>query len=319
MPTVQEIMETKISLDIECIDRVYLNGYVKDLQMAGGVVNFIREQFAWPIPSPKALYELTDRFKKQVEAYAKEMGREVYTFRRGEDKEKVAQEHAELFGITEGVILIGKAQEKASTFYARREDRGRRVWFNYSRRTVQVTHYYFYLMDKDFGQCFIKVCTYLPFEVKVCFNGHEWAKQQLRQQAIEFEALSNGFAGCEDPEYLQDICHQLNAEKIQAFFDHWVDQLPWPLTAEHRAAGYEHLLSIWQMEVCRTQVFIDPEQGRALVEALIRENLDLGRPDANRTANRTTMAKSAQHWCRRTPVPHQNPLDRWYGFSRLRP
>jgi len=45
MPTVQEILPRKISLDIECVDRVHLNGYVKNLQMAGGVVNFIREQF----------------------------------------------------------------------------------------------------------------------------------------------------------------------------------------------------------------------------------------------------------------------------------
>ena len=78
---------------------------------------------------------------------------------------------------------------------------------------------------------------------------------------------------------LQAICHQLNAEKVQALFDRWVEQLPWPLSAEHRAAGYKHLLSVWQIEISRTQVFADPEQGRALVEDLIRDNLDLGRPD----------------------------------------
>ena len=38
-------------------------------------------------------------------------------------------------------------------------------------------------------------------------------------------------------------------------------------------------MSIWQIEISRTQVFADPEQGRAWVECLIRDNLDLGRPD----------------------------------------
>jgi hypothetical protein len=71
----------------------------------------------------------------------------------------------------------------------------------------------------------------------------------------------------------------LTAEAIQAFFDRWVDQLPWPLSPTEREAGYGHDLSVWQLEVSRTQVFADPEQGRALVEDLIRENLDLGRPD----------------------------------------
>jgi hypothetical protein len=279
MPNLQEILPGKISLDIECVDRVYLNGYVKDLQMPGGVVNFIREQFNWPIPSPKAMYQLTEAFKQAVETFAEEMGREIYTFSKGDDKDEVARQHAELFGVSDGVVLIGRAQEKASAFKSRRADENGKVWFNYFRQSVNVTHFYFYLMDPEFGLAFIKVCTYLPFEVKVCFNGHEWAKQQLRQAGIVFEALSNGFASCEDPERLQTICHQLNADKIQAFFDRWVDKLPWPLTQKQRAAGYQHLLSIWQMEVSRTQVFVDPEQGRALIECLIRDNLDLGRPD----------------------------------------
>jgi hypothetical protein len=142
-----------------------------------------------------------------------------------------------------------------------------------------VTYYYFYILDEEFGLFFIKVCTYFPFDVKVCFNGHEWAKQQLRKEGIGFEALNNGFLSCANPERLQVICHQLNAEKIQALFDHWDEQLPWPITQEQRTAGYAHQLSIWQLEVSRTQVFQDPEQGWALVEALIRDNLDLGRPD----------------------------------------
>jgi len=62
-------------------------------------------------------------------------------------------------------------------------------------------------------------------------------------------------------------------------FDRWVAKIPWPLSPQQQAAGYRHQLSIWQMEVSRTQVFADPEQGWALVEALIRDNLDLGRPD----------------------------------------
>ena len=96
---------------------------------------------------------------------------------------------------------------------------------------------------------------------------------------MEFEELSNGFATCQEPARLQSICHQLDAQKIQAFFDRWVEQIPWPLLPKQRASGYRHLLSVWQLEVCRTQVFADAEQGRAPVESLINENLDLGRPD----------------------------------------
>ncbi len=279
MQTLQEILPGKITLDVECVDRVYLNGYVKYLQMPGGVINFIREQFDWPIPSPKAMYKTSDRFRKAVDEFAEQQGLEIYTFSKGEDKDEIARQHAKSLDRKHGFVLIGKAQEKASTFASRQDDQGGKIWFKYSRRSVNVNHFYFYILDKDFGLFFIKVCTYFPFEVKVCFNGHEWAKQQLRQQGIDFEPLSNGFADCEYPACLQNICYQLNEAKIQALFDHWVEQLPWPLTREQQETGYKHLLSMWQVKVSRTQVFSDPEQGRALFENLIRENLDLGRPD----------------------------------------
>jgi hypothetical protein len=141
------------------------------------------------------------------------------------------------------------------------------------------TPYYFYLQDADFGPAFLKVCSYVPYPIKVCLNGHEWVKQQLRQAGTAFESLDNGFVSCADPEQLQAVCDQLGPDQIQAFFDKWIERLPLPLNAADRQAGYRHRLSIWQLEVSRTQVFTDPAQGRAFFEAVIRENLDLGRPD----------------------------------------
>jgi hypothetical protein len=244
---------------------------------------------------------MTQSYHQAVKAFAQREGLEIYRFKKKEDKEQVAKAHLAKFEGKSGVVLIGKAQEKASAFKGKREDReDKKVWFNYSRRDVNVIHYYFYILDEEFGLGFIKVCTYLPFEVKVCFNGHEWAKQQLGQEGIEFEALSNGFATCANPDRLQEICHSLSAAKIQAYFDHWVDKLPWPLSATERTAGYEHRLSIWQLEVSRTQIFLDPAQGQALVENIIRDNLDLGRPDRVSLlfARRVTKATPSEFYTR---------------------
>jgi hypothetical protein len=279
MPTIKEVLRDKVTLDIQSVDRVLLNGWVKNLQMPGGVVNFIRQERGWDIPSPVMLNNLTVAFRTAVEQFAAAHDLEIVDFAKGESKEERAQAALAAFSGTSGVVLIGKAQEEAVSFKGRRDDKGTKVWFTYRRECVRVTHYYFYVLDEEFGLAFIKVCTYLPFAVKVCFNGHAWAKQQLTKEGIAFEALDNGFAQCADPSRLQALCHRLTAEAIQAFFDRWVDQLPWPLSRAEREAGYRHDLSVWQLEVSRTQVFADPEQGRALVEELIRENLDLGRPD----------------------------------------
>ena len=67
--------------------------------------------------------------------------------------------------------------------------------------------------------------------------------------------------------------------QIQAFFAKWLARLPLPLTEADRRAGYDYRLSVWQVEVSRTQVFAEPAHGRAFFEEVIRENLDLGRPD----------------------------------------
>jgi hypothetical protein len=172
------------------------------------------------------------------------------------------------------------AQEQVFSFKARKETFGTKgVSFLFSREPVFVKVYYFYRQDADFGPAFIKVATYMPYPVKVCLNGHEWAKQQLRRAGVAFEALDNGFLSCADPARLQALCQQLGPDQVETFFEKWVARLPWPLTLADRQAGYHHRLAIWQMEVSQTHVFHRLVQGREFFEQVIRENLDLGRPD----------------------------------------
>ena len=133
--------------------------------------------------------------------------------------------------------------------------------------------------DREWGPAFLKVGTYLPYPVKLCLNGHEWVKQRLRHDRTRFESLDNGFRSCDDPATLQAACDALNATDVQTFFDRWSRQLPWPMSPAERVDGYDHRLAICQLEMSLTQVFDRPVQGRHFFEAVIRENLDLGRPD----------------------------------------
>jgi hypothetical protein len=275
---INEILKDHVTLDVECIDRIYLNGYIPNLQMPGQLVKFLRHR-GHVIPSPAMLGKMTNEYKTAVEAFAKAHNIPLFHFERGVRKDDVAAEYRAQQGEQEGILFIGIAQERAYAYKARKRVEGKRVFFDYSRQSVFVNHYYFYLQDDDFGPAFIKVCTYAPYAVKLCLNGHEWAKRQLRKRGVPFEPLDNGFLACEDPEALQEICDQLGPERIQAFFDKWQAQLPWRLTTKDREAGYQYRLSIWQVEFSRTQVFDDPVRGRQWFEAIIRDNLDVGRPD----------------------------------------
>ena len=91
--------------------------------------------------------------------------------------------------------------------------------------------------------------------------------------------MSNGFATANDPAALQAICDRLGPAEIQAFADYWLERLPLPLTVADQGAGYWWELSLRQVETSRTIVFDAPRRARAFVEALVADNLDLGRPD----------------------------------------
>lgn len=107
MTDINEILKDHVTLDMECIDRIYLNP-----EVPGQLVKFLHHR-GYEIPSPAMLGKMTNEYKAA------------------------------------------------------------------------------------------KVCTYAPYAVKICLNGHEWAKRQARKRGIAFEALDNGFLSCEDPDYLE--------------------------------------------------------------------------------------------------------------------
>src|SRR5207249_4125766 len=147
------------------------------------------------------------------------------------------------------------------------------------RSTAMVNHYYFYGVDRDFGPFFLKFCAYFPYTGKLCLNGHEYLKRQLAQRGIAYEALDNGILSCADPAQLQALCDGLSAAKIEALVRKWLARLPHPFTRRDQRAGYRYEVSILQAEFSLTQVLDRPVTGRLFFEEVIRENLDLGRPD----------------------------------------
>lgn len=281
MSTVAELLQQHVTLTVESFDRIYLNGYLPKLQTSGQLVYFLTAHRGNPIPSPALLNKMSADFKTRLEQFATDHGLTPITFERKQRKDDVATTHRTAFTGTNGVYLIGVAQEKCNAFKGktRHDPASKRVEVDYSRQSACVNHYYFYLVDEDFGPAFIKVCSYAPYAIKVCLNGHEWAKRQLDKEGIAYEALDNGFKSCTDPARLQALCDTLGPQQIAAFVRKWLDRLPLPLTQADRAAGFDYRLSVWQVEISQTLVFAEPVHGRQFFEEVIRENLDLGRPD----------------------------------------
>jgi hypothetical protein len=279
--TVNEVLGGHVVLDIECLDRVYLNAYVPILQSSGQVVAFMTQHLGMPIPSPALLEKISTRFRRSVESFAEANGIPWVRFAKDARKAEVMVPYlkrAAADGRSQ-VAAIGVAQEFQRVWAAyRRETATAAPQFTFAKADRRVTCYYFYLWDEGFGPAFVKVCAYFPYPAKIWVNGHEWAKRQAQRAGIAFTELSNGFAACADPAALQEICNRLQPGTIEVFAQRWLARLPLPFGPKDQRAGYWWEISMRQVEVSRTLVFDAPRRARAFFEALIADNLDIGRP-----------------------------------------
>src|SRR6266516_1221775 len=242
--TLNEVLDGHADLDLECLDRVYLHGYLGQLQVGGQVIQFLKHR-GYPVPSPAALQQIGDAFRRRVASFAEANHIPVVPLKAADRTIEVMKPYLDRAAATgrSQVAAIGVAQEVQRVFIARKRDTdpSRCPQFSFDKKDRRVTVYYFYLWDANFGPAFIKVCTYCPWPMKIWVNGHEWAKQQARKAGLGFTELSNGFASCQEAAALQRICDALQPGTIE--------------------------------------VFSQPRYARCFFAALVTDNLDLGRPD----------------------------------------
>jgi hypothetical protein len=278
--TVADVLTDHVVFEVECIDRMYLNVYVPGLQYAAGLVAFVHRQLDLPIASTAPLGKISDGFSAAMHRFAREQQVPWVDFAKGQRKDDIAHEHLTGFDRDEGVLFIGRAQEKTGLFRTeKRRGADGRAYPWIVRATGVVNHFYVYAVDADFGPFFLKFCSYFPYNARLCINGHEWAKRQAAQAGIGHTALDNGFATCDDPAALQAVCDRLGPAQVQALLDKWLAILPGAFTERDRVAGYRYELSVLQAEFSLTQVLDRPVSGRVFFEQVIRDNLDAGRPD----------------------------------------
>ena len=278
--TVADVIASHVTLELESLDRVYLNVYQPKLQTPRAVFYFLREHYGEGAVSSHQMKAITERFLDSIADYALEHEIPVINFAKGQRKEDLAAKYLATFPGTEGVLFIGKAQEKVRTVRTegRRNQRGETYpWIVDS--TAMVNQYYFYAVDEDFGPFFLKYSSYFPYGAKLCFNGHEYLKRQLAKEGIGYEELANGILSCDNPRRMQTLADGLTPRRIERFLRKWQDRLPCPFSARQQAAGYRYDASMCQIEFALTQVVDRPVHGRIFFEEVLRENLDLGRPD----------------------------------------
>ena len=166
-----DILEGHVALDVQCLDRIYLNGYVPNLQVGGQVVQFLASR-GFPIPSPAVVGRIGDQFRRSVRSFADANEIPMIKFGKGDRKVEVMAPHLARQARTgvSGVAAIGWAQEFqwVASCTATQARNGGAPHFGWGRAERRVTCYYFYVWDDDFGSGFVKIGSYFPYPIKVC-------------------------------------------------------------------------------------------------------------------------------------------------------
>jgi hypothetical protein len=267
------------------VDRIGIRGYVPGLQYEGGVVKFLLKR-GFPIPSPAALNKAHERLVADLDAVVASSGVPVLRFKRDECKEDIARPYQDAAAAAGdyGLVLVGKAQERTSSWRgfvdpSHASHRPGHPHISWRRMSSVPDHWYFYFADDQWGPAFIKLCSYAPYALWCCANGHEWAKRQLTKAGVGFQALDNGLRSVEDPAAAHRACARLGSGHLRGLLARMMAVMPSPLSIDDRRAGFDWSFSIAQLEISDTAVFDQPRRARAWFEAAIGAHLDLGRPE----------------------------------------
>ena len=198
--TVNDVLDGHVVLDIECLDRIYLNAYVPILQTSSQVVAFLSGHLGFPFPSPALFRQMGDRFRRSVLSFADANDIPWIRFEKDQAKLEVMAPHLARQAGTgkSGVAAIGVAQEFQRVWTASegKTSTGTPRWSFY-KADRRVTCYYFYLWDADFGPAFIKVCAWFPYPAKIWVNGQYAERPAMPHRVgagLVGEPIAPGFA-----------------------------------------------------------------------------------------------------------------------------
>ncbi|EAR21289.1 hypothetical protein NB231_08530 [Nitrococcus mobilis Nb-231] len=111
--SVAEVLGEHTTLEVTCIDRMYLNVYQPMLQTEGGIAYFFRQHRGYPFASSSLMAPMSRAFVAAIDRFARQGGIDVVPFKKGKRKDALAQRYLTVFQGEEGVLFLGKTQGKA--------------------------------------------------------------------------------------------------------------------------------------------------------------------------------------------------------------
>ena len=187
--SVADVLADHVTFEVECIDRMYLSLYIPKLVYPAGVVGLFKGHRDMPLASGALMDPISRDFVASVHRFIRDEGVDLVHFARGQRRDDVALGYLARHDGTEGITLVGRAQERCTV--SRTERRvsprtGARHPF-IVRASAVVSQYYLYGVDRSLGPFLVKYSTYLPYTARCSHQRDHWAQRHAAKAGIGLE------------------------------------------------------------------------------------------------------------------------------------
>lgn len=270
----------------DCADRIVLNAYFRLGQSAGGFRHWWRQLKGSDEGLDNAhLMRMAGRFARRVRAYAKQHDIPVIDCQSKERKHLIAAPYLPDDPDFVGVFVILTGLAPAPVWDVKTSPRGKIV--DIRRKYPFVKHYYFHIMDPDWGHIVIRFCPHPPFGAQIILNGHEYVAYQARKAGLAFTKEGNCFTDTANMAELAQIADTLRSPDVighlEQLCERWIYSscLCFALSLEEQErTGFRYSYSAYQVEYSRNLLFKRGGQMEELLQRVVERvwaNLDIKR------------------------------------------
>ena len=264
----------KIRGTLSCYDRIVIQGTIPGICYAQGMTSFLYANNIRIFDYPRFAEPLRNELRDNAEKIAKDNGLEIQFIKKNDfRKEQQIKDILKKRGTQPGLVHIYSAMEPCSSYKPWHDKKTHRTYLKSS--LAKCLHYYFYLIDKKLGLCYVRVPTWCPFRLQIYFNGHNWLAAQLRKQKIDYQIIDNLFISIDDFTKAQKIADRLKVEMIHQVVDRFAKRY---CPVIKKFSQHYHW-SIMQAEYATDIVFNRQQDLKAIYDNLTRTAIHTVKPE----------------------------------------
>jgi len=269
----------------DCIDRIVLNAYCPMLLVAGGVRNWYRlMEGSDNGMSDASMMRYAGRFSRRVQSFCKGKNIPFVHFQTGQRKHVEAEKLMPKDKSFIGIFAVFVSRAPSLLWEVKKFDNGA-IDIRRKKKTSLVNHYYFHIMDKNWGHITVRMCAHPPFSCNIILNGHEWVEhhKDYNNNKLEVTKQGNCFTSYNNGEKLSQIADTLKINgQFERVCQRWIYSCLWFVMdkKQQESTGIKYNFSIYQIEYSRNLLFKRGRQMDDVYQKII--DLTRGRLDIKR-------------------------------------